>query len=418
MTTSQLHNTLSCAQDSKLPLSSKVSLWCLVIMMLVSMGAWPAWTARGYFLIFFGAVYVGIRLFHTPEFKLKIYDVNCIIFGSLMYIWTYLRVEISPSGIVSTALSILTILLLFWSSDREKQLLVKYTVNTFTIFLSIGILIFIPAAYLFINIPCPVLEYPHQGVIFYPDFRNYFFVIIPMNLDFYRFRGIFVEPGHLGMILSFLIYVMKFDYKKIQTWVMTIALIMTLSFAGYVLYIVALSIYLFMSSSNSVQRLKRVGAILSIAVILGIGAMMVPQDSIFYEKIVERAEFDKDKGLKGNNRNTASFEAIFDKFSKSPAVFTGASKAERENVARDMGNSSWQIFVYNNGLIGLAFVLVFYFNVILKQRSKLLWGMFFLYLISLIQRPYILWEMQIFLFVAAAGYFYSSKIKPSKLVTA
>lgn len=50
-----------------------------------------------------------------------------------------------------------------------------------------------------------------------------------------RFCSIFLEPGYIGTLLSFLLYVGKFDFKKRYNLILLVALVLTISLAGFVI---------------------------------------------------------------------------------------------------------------------------------------------------------------------------------------
>lgn len=60
---------------------------------------------------------------------------------------------------------------------------------------------------------------------------NYFFLIKNIVMEDYqiRFCSIFLEPGYIGTLLSFLLYVGKFDFKKRYNLILLVALVLTIN---------------------------------------------------------------------------------------------------------------------------------------------------------------------------------------------
>jgi hypothetical protein len=81
------------------------------------------------------------------------------------------------------------------------------------------------------------------------------------------------------------------------------------------------------------------------------------------------------------------------------------------------GVGSYKGFFLTYGFIGIIPLFMFYFSMARSINSWPLFGLFVLYCASFWQRPYALWEMQIFLFMGAAEVFRPHKCKENNVIS-
>lgn len=66
------------------------------------------------------------------------------------------------------------------------------------------------------------------------------------------------------------------------------------------------------------------------------------------------------------------------------------------------GNSSYKVFIVQYGILGLVVLSVFFFVIVWYSKSSFVRGLLLLYVASFWQRPYALWEVELFLFISIA----------------
>ena len=72
--------------------------------------------------------------------------------------------------------------------------------------------------------------------------------------------------------------------------------------------------------------------------------------------------------LAGNNRTTADFDADFENFMQSSDILFGRERQEM------FGDSGYKVFIYDNGFVGLALIILFFFlayNPSKNRRAKI-----------------------------------------------
>ena len=67
------------------------------------------------------------------------------------------------------------------------------------------------------------------------------------------------------------------------------------------------------------------------------------------------------------------------------------------------GNSSYKTFIVQNGIISLIFLFFLYCMLVRFYLSSIYVGLIILYIASFLQRPYALWEVELFLFMSAGS---------------
>lgn len=129
------------------------------------------------------------------------------------------------------------------------------------------------------------------------------------------------------------------------------------------------------------------------------------REAVFSKRIVERFEYNEEKGISGNNRTTASFDSYYAHFFQTGDCLLGVGKEEFLQATwgpRSGGNSSYKTFIVQYGLIGIFLVFLFFSVYAYLHKSRSLLGLLLLYIASFWQRPYALWEVELFLFIGAA----------------
>jgi hypothetical protein len=290
--------------------------------------------------------------------------------------------------------------------DEEKKKIVTLTTAIYAWIVGISIIFYILIILCGFQFPYSIIRHP-STIADYPDFRNYIFLL---NSDddrvFYRFRSIFTEPGHLGMISSLLLYINKYDLKKKSGFIIFVSVLLSFSLAAYVLLIMGYFIYVFFSRKKLYAKLIKLMFIITLLGGCGFYIYTQYSDSLISQLIIRRLEYDEDKGIVGNNRNSKFFDFYYENtFVQTPSNYILGVGEERFIKNLSGKTSSYKAFIVQYGLIGISLLFIFYLSVVYDSKSKMLLGLFILYCASFWQRPYALWEMELFLFIGAAEMF-------------
>ena len=280
--------------------------------------------------------------------------------------------------------------------SEEKASLVKIFINFYA-----GVLLFSTIIYVLVILGMPI--YSYQVSINDPyyswGFSNSLFLILPItSFPFPRFQSIFLEPGHLGMISSLMLYMIRYNMRSWQGIIIFLSSLLSMSLAAYMLLFLGMVIYK-LSFGN---LLKTITFLLMILMTCTMAYNFFP-NSYFSQAILLRLEYDEDKGFKGNNRISEDFEYYYNnKFYKTEHVLLGIGGDNICTISGEGGNSSYKVFIVQYGILGLVVLSVFFFVIVWYSKSSFVRGLLLLYVASFWQRPYALWEVELFLFISIA----------------
>jgi hypothetical protein len=363
-------------------------------IMLCSMKPWFVWDnpAILYILIIF---FILTRL----PFARRINKKHCVLLILCFILYTVVDVphindakrfvEYIFRHFICTSLVILLL-------SEEKASLVKIFINFYA-----GVLLFSTIIYVLVILGMPI--YSYQVSINDPyyswGFSNSLFLILPItSFPFPRFQSIFLEPGHLGMISSLMLYMIRYNMRSWQGIIIFLSSLLSMSLAAYMLLFLGMVIYK-LSFGN---LLKTITFLLMILMTCTMAYNFFP-NSYFSQAILLRLEYDEDKGFKGNNRISEDFEYYYNnKFYKTEHVLLGIGGDNISTISGEGGNSSYKVFIVQYGILGLVVLSVFFFVIVWYSKSSFVRGLLLLYVASFWQRPYALWEVELFLFISIA----------------
>lgn len=255
----------------------------------------------------------------------------------------------------------------------------------------------------------------HVPGIFIPplnELKNYYymaypFLVVPDGDLTSRFCAFLDEPGAVGTMAFFFLFIEKCNFRKIGNLIILFSGLLSMSLFLYG----ALSLYLFyiMFWENSIKVNR--AAILFFFII---GIIFVATNETTNEKIVQRLSVEDasdDRLFAGDNRASADLKDYVSNIRGSTAYFFGTNNKNIREMAQ--GSASIQNVIVRYGVVVFLFYLLFYqlySTHCIKQRKNVILFMVFL-LMSLYNRPYIFNQAYVFLFNIAV-FAYSAKLRP------
>lgn len=221
--------------------------------------------------------------------------------------------------------------------------------------------------------------------------RNCIFLLQPINSgSFTRFRGPFLEPGHLGMMCAFLLFANRHDYRKKHNLILLISLAATFSLAGYVLW--AIGFFMIRYAQN---RIRLSNLLLYSFILLSLFAfsqLYKNGDNLINELIFSRLTYDQDKGISGNNRSGAKTTLMFaEMLGDKHVLLHGYDENELTFLKGEAGNGL-KYYLVVHGLIGLLLAFVYYLSLLFISKNKKIAVLSFLFVfLMFIQRTYPFW---------------------------
>lgn len=200
--------------------------------------------------------------------------------------------------------------------------------------------------------------------------------------DFFRFKSIFMEPGHMTMGVVPLIMANGFDMKNKYVRILVLCELFTLSLAGYISLVVGYLLF-----NLSLRGFKNI-----LMGICALGVIIFLVDMAGFSEILDTAIFDrlvyKDGDIAGNNRVSAEFEKVYQSFIQTSKVWIGDSFID---VTIHGGVSGYKKYLVQNGIIGVILLFAVYgYNYLMCFKYKI--GVFTLILFLLLfQNAYPYW---------------------------
>ena len=170
--------------------------------------------------------------------RIKIKFTNSLLLAIIAFaLGTLFYNRFSLPSLASVALMMYPVCVVVSDTKNAKGHLV-YIAKALAIILIPGILLS------FTNLPgIPMFHPASEESIFYNQILN-LKVIGWTGEETSRFQSIFLEPGYMASLLSFLLYAVKYNFKRWENVVILVAIIVSFSLAGYIITFTGYTIYL------------------------------------------------------------------------------------------------------------------------------------------------------------------------------
>jgi len=406
----RLFNTVIC--KNYIFTISRMSIFFLFLLMLVSMRPWFAWNNLGNMIFALSICFLFLRcVLSSKNYSIKNTILIVIFLAFLVYFMVRMRHAGGLVGILNAIRAVLVLAFVMAMSIDEKKQIVTMTTNLYAWIVGISML-----AYLFvisgIDMPYSTIEVPDN--LFYRPFLNYrlFIVSTQTTVFFQRFQSIFTEPGHLSMISALLLYVNQYELKKKSVLIIFVSVLMTLSLSGYLLMIFGYLIQIVAKSNKMYRTVLKIVTVTALLVSIGLIYYSIHPDSMFSRLILSRLELDEERGIRGNNRVSDRFDHFYEThfLASTENILWGMNLTEAEHwiLFGRGGENSHRVFLLNHGVISLVLLFLMYFCIVAISPSKLGFGFLILYCLSFLQRIQThYWEITLVLFMGAIQYFHT-----------
>ena len=348
----------------------------IILLMLSSMKVCWLWSIPGRLLLFFAFFTTGITI-TAKIFRNQ--DKNpIIVFAYVLIVLTGVIWGIPSSTIGGYISNIFirpfVIMGVLFLKDEYKHKLFEW----FVAILSIILLISIPAWLLYLT----GFPFSHDPVYDVGDgyhfMFNYNFFVISYNsigVITPRFASIFLEPGWIGTICCFVLFGLKFNFKRLATYLCTIGILLSLSLSAVINLVVCGLLWSVLTIRHNSHKLKYFIGTIIIFGSIGLFAVFYNNgDNALNERIMERLAFDEDIGIVGNNRSNETLDNYLEKTLKSSDRWFGIAQQMNSGFAKskDWYNRSSgikkQLLTY--GIIGVSLLLLFFTLILRKYKCK------------------------------------------------
>ncbi|MCL2074008.1 MAG: hypothetical protein FWH18_08810 [Marinilabiliaceae bacterium] len=228
------------------------------------------------------------------------------------------------------------------------------------------------------------------------EYKNYYLCLQNTKIYLFRFNSIFLEPGHTGLVAAFLLFINRLNFRNKYLWPIFLALIFTLSLAGYVLLLISILLYSTLIAKGGVRNI----IILSF-VFFGLFLFFINYnngDNYVNNHILTRLQF-VDGNIAGNNRTGSEMDRYFSRFVESSNFLFGIGPEAYEKTGLMVGNSGYKVFFIINGLIGVILTFILYLFFSLNKSSRESYLLLALYCVNFIQRANPFWSILVLIFI-------------------
>ena len=224
--------------------------------------------------------------------------------GSAIFIlglWYFYAILNSGSNIITqltiNSLNFIIVICIVFLGKEDKRRLLDFITRITSIILAISLVAWI---LFLVNVPLPHSAEMMHDDNFHSYINYYFFLLTPREVFVLpRFLSVFKEPGHLASICVLLILanIKNTKEKRFDIIILSIALILSFSLAGWVVMGMVL---LLLSYVKGKKIINIMGVLALFAALFFITASN--EDSVVNEYIYNRLEYDESSGIVGNNR--------------------------------------------------------------------------------------------------------------------
>lgn len=375
--------------------------FCFFLLFINSMGCWIGWNGRkGYINIILSLMIIVLLNYHHIRLNFDKRNIIAFILLVITYIWSARGV---PLGAILSFF--LPAALIIFQKDNFRFGCLKFIFKYFAILMIPSIIVFAIVETLGIPAIDTLIVFPEseehvQGAWY--QYRNNYLFYTPYTKDYFawnRFLGPFTEPGHLGTILAFLLFVDGFSLKNKYTRINMIALILTFSLAGYILAFVGFLFDRFTKKKLSLWIIMSLCSLLLL--IIAFANFYKNGDNVLNEKVVSRMELDDNRGIAGNHRVSDEVDFYFVMMLEdSKILLQGYDEKTIDYLYYTGGGTGIKMWIVCHGLIGVISVLAFYYAFCFFSNYRKLSFFYFVFVFLLfIQRSYPFWFAWIICYV-------------------
>lgn len=319
-----------------------------------------------------------------------------LLIAIIMMIWNFLNYE--PLDALNRTLTITPVLILFILPQKRKENTLDFVTKWLALILGIGFIIFLLTR--IFDIPPILGTFDAEGMN-YALFKNHLFFLESTGQGgsaiWYRFNGIFLEPGHLSMISCLMIFANDYNFKKNKyLWIYLFCIVLSFSLAGYLIF----AIGYFGLKFNKTKYLLG-GALFLLFSYIVFGFVINNGDNAVNNLIFSRLQYDEEKGIVGNNRSWEVTDDLFEEIISTDQFWKGV---DMEEYGNRIGGAGYKIYILRYGLISTLLVFSLYLFLIPSYSDKRYSYVFLVIIILLfIQRAYPTWYSWLLPFTLGCG---------------
>lgn len=363
----------------------------LFFLFISSLNPWFLWGKYQIFLILLLVLFPFFLLKNIELTNKKIFTVLVLFFFEL-----YMGINGNFNQFILQLIQFLFFSILIFLDSKTQFQLLDRIIKLFVYSLIISYIVWL-ISFQYNFQYYDIISYDNNFYYFY----NYIFYLQGFNeVIFTRFQGFYLEPGHLGMIISFILFVRQYNFSSFLNIILLVFLISTFSLVGYLLFLFGFLLQI--AKKNKNFNLIFI-TILFFIVLFFISDSYNDGDNLLNNLIFSRLEFDENKLLAGNNRTSDFIDNLYNDLYKSDDFILGLSSYKLK-IVDFVGSAGYKVFIIQYGILGILITFLTYYLFLVINKNKFSNILFFLFIINFFQRSYPEWSSFLIIFIFANSY--------------
>ena len=355
----------------------KVYSICLLFLFMNSMFPWYMWnnSINQITVILTLAVSVILHFCYVHIFSLSKIDFVFIVILILAMSWHIF----CRGGMVGNTMCIFIWIILLMLDKEHKGVILSFITKWMSLLLLVSLITYV-LYFVGLHINPEIIVWNGGQYIH----ANYYTFVIPSRLlEYYRFMGIFMEPGHMTMGVVPVIIANRFDLKNKYVLILFIAELFSFSLAAYITLFVAYFLLYF-----SLAKIKWI----FFALLFGVIAIFCINQLEGGNEMLDHylwSRLDLSDGDNArNNRISDSFQSVYNTIMEKDEKWTGAPYIDTEAYG---ANSGYKKFIVQEGIIGIILFSFLYGYYAFVYRKKEIWIFTLILFLLLYQNAYPFW---------------------------
>jgi len=373
----------------------KVYRFLIFFLFINSMYPWFTW-GMNLFLVSLVAFPICFKTLCNR--KMTIRTTNRTIVSLLfLFLFVWLAKYKNATGYVEQLVNWMILTSVIYLRSDLKVDLLRFITKGFAIVLGVSLVFYVITL---LGLPLPSQTIVREGL--YNVFNNYY-ALVRMDGSL-RFQSIFLEPGHMTMGLSLLLYLNRYDYKNKFVLILLLAQLFSFSLAGYLTLLVGFVLSILLSKGT--RKFQRIIIPISVFSLFIATSSTLFKQNMFEELIISRLMWDGTT-IAGDNRSNASLDFLYDQVMNSSDKWTGREWTGGEE--NEHGVSGYKLYLAMYGIVGGSLFFMAYLGskVLLSRKIKLEWGLLTLIIMLMLQNAYPTWLCVMIPIVCGADFMYS-----------
>ena len=333
----------------------------LLIQSFHSLKAWFFWWLPDVTASFVGG-FVSILFLMVPQFW-HFRDMRRICVAIIIFIFFFYRAEGNVNSYLYSLMSAFALVpLILLKSKYQIDLLERFQ-KVISIILVVSLFFWLGHLFGY-DLPSYDITFGQidrgKGLEAQYFFSNYVFYLVDTTWmhslsyvpTFFRFSSVFLEPGFLAILMVFLLFINRFDFKDRRNILYVLVIVATVSLAGFLMGVFA---YI----AHSIQHSRRgIAGMVIVTVLLFFSYNFFKEynhgNNFINQGVIERLQFDEMEGsISGNNRTSVAMDNDFEKFVTTSDIWFGQGSEQLEFGV------GYKAFLLKYGIVGLCIFLIY-----------------------------------------------------------